>query len=338
MPSPRSSSRRARADERPRVSAALEVIGELELANSLSALEARLASLELDVARAAALRDEEARRLAGEMQVMRARVDDALGAVTEVAEELRAAWAGLDQRIAELVDARFAEQARAVEALRAQVSSGLEAARLAIQEAEARLQGELEALSGTSLEQVRGVSELVEQARARVDEAVASVEGRMAELLAGARLGPGGLDDQVRGVEARLRDEALAREKRVEERLAELADRVAALARTFDGLAGKMAGAEARLAGGRAGTEASVAVLTQQVRALESRLAELSETVASTATEKVQAMAGQVAEVREAILRVAERVGQASFLTRRVADLEIRLAELAARLDRPGPI
>jgi hypothetical protein len=46
-------------------------------------------------------------------------------------------------------------------------------------------------------------------------------------------------------------------------------------------------------------------------------------------------MAAQVGEVREAILRVAERVGSTAFLTRRVADLEVRLAEVTAKVDRP---
>jgi hypothetical protein len=97
----------------------------------------------------------------------------------------------------------------------------------------------------------------------------------------------------------------------------------------------KLAGTEARMAGGRAGTDASVSVLTQQIRSLEARVGELTEKVAKTATERVDAMAGQVAEVREAILRVAERVGSTAFLTRRVADIEVRLAEISAKVDRP---
>jgi predicted nucleic acid-binding Zn-ribbon protein len=314
------------------------VIGELEIANSLSALESRLDSIELDIARVVTTREEDSRRISGEMHVMRARVDDALGAVTDTAQELRDAWVGIDQRIADLIDSRFGAQQTSVDGLRAQLSQGLEATRLAVEAAEARLHGEVEALSGTSVEQVRGISDLVEQARSRIDEVVAEIEGRVAEALAGTRVDNGNVGEEIGAIASQLRDELAAREKAFEERIGEMADRVGSISESFDTLMGKLAGAEARLAGGRAGTEGSFAVLTQQVRALESRVAGLAETLASTASAKIDAMQGQVTEVREAILRVAERVGSTAFLTRRVADLEVRLAELNAKLDRTPAI
>ena len=100
----------------------------------------------------------------------------------------------------------------------------------------------------------------------------------------------------------------------------------------------EISGTEARVAGGRAGTDASVSVLTQQVRSLESRMAELADAFANGTTGRVEALSGQVSEVREAVLKVAERVGSTAFLTRRVADLEIRLAETNAKVDRPDSI
>jgi uncharacterized phage infection (PIP) family protein YhgE len=314
------------------------VLGELEVANSLSALEARLDSIELDIARVVTTREEDSRRISGEMQVMRARVEDALTAVTDTAQDLREAWVGIDTRIAELIDSRFDSQQTAVDAIRAQLAQGLEATRLAVEAAEARLHGEVEALSGTSIEQVRAISDLVEQVRSRADEVVAEVESRVGEALAGTRVDNGSIGEELGAVASQLRDEMAGREKAYEERLSVMAERVGAIASSFDTLMGKVAVDEARLAGGRAGTDGSVAVLTQQIRALENRVAGLAETVASTATERVEAMQGQVTEVREAILRVAERVGSTAFLTRRVADLEVRLAELNAKLDRTPAI
>ena len=336
MPSPRNSSRGGtKTAVRPYASPSLEVIGQLEVANSLSQLEARLDSIEVDIGRVVTSRAEDSRHVTGEMGVMKARVDDALTAVTETAQELRDAWASLDRKIEELVDGRVGEQQKIVEALRAQLTSGVEGTRMAIEAAEARLLGEVEALSGTSLEQVRGVSDLVENARARIDEIVAGVEGRVVEVMAGSKLSAGALGEEIQTMSQNLRAEIALGEKAVEERIAEISQRVGGIASSFDTLMGKLAGTEARMAGGRAGTDGSVSVLTQQVRSLEARVSELSETVATTTTEKMQAMSAQVTEVREAILRVAERVGSTAFLTRRVADLEVRLAELNAKLDRP---
>lgn len=339
MPSPRNTSRGGtKTAVRPYSSPSLEVLGELEVANSLSTLEARLDSIELDIARVVATREEDSRKISGEMQVMRARVEDALTAVTDTAQELRDAWVGIDTRIADLIDSRFDGQQTSVDALRAQVAQGIEATRMAIEAAEARLHGEVEALAGTSVEQVRGISDLVEQARSRIDEVVQEVEGRVGEALAGTRVDDGSLGEELSAVASQLRDELAGREKAFEERIGVMAERVGSIAASFDTLMGKISVDEARLAGGRAGTDGSIAVLTQQIRALENRVAGLAETVATTATEKVQAMQGQVTEVREAILRVAERVGSTAFLTRRVADLEVRLAELNAKLDRTPAI
>ncbi|MEX2554068.1 MAG: hypothetical protein WEB06_00365 [Actinomycetota bacterium] len=310
----------------------------MEVSNSLSALEARLDSIELDIARVVTIREEDSRRISGEMQVMRARVEDALTAVTDTAQDLRDAWVGIDTRIAELIDSRFDGQQTSVDAIRAQLAQGLEATRMAVEAAEARLHGEVEALSGTSVEQVRAISDLVEQARSRADEVVAEVESRVGEALAGTRADNGSFGEELGAVASQLRDEMAGREKAYEERISAMAERVGSIASSFDTLMGKVAVDEARLAGGRAGTDGSVAVLTQQIRALENRVAGLAETVASTATERVEAMQGQVTEVREAILRVAERVGSTAFLTRRVADLEVRLAELNAKLDRTPAI
>jgi predicted nucleic acid-binding Zn-ribbon protein len=336
MPSPRSSSRGGtKTAVRQYSSPSLEVIGQLEVANTLSDLAGRLDSLELDISRITAARSEDARHVTGEMEVMKARVEDALNAVTETAQDLRDAWATLDRKIEELVDTRVGDQTNVIESLRGQLTSGVEATRMAIEAAEARLHGEVEALSGTSMEQVRSVGELVEQARSRIDEIVAGVEGRVVEVMAGSKLSAGALGEEIQSMSDDLREEIVMRDKAFEERIGEIGDRVGGIASSFDTLLSKLAGTEARIAGGQAGTDGSVAVLTQQMRALEKRVVELSETVASATTEKMQAMSGQVTEVREAILRVAERVGSTAFLTRRVADLEVRLAEVNAKVDRP---
>src|SRR5207247_10798251 len=99
-----------------------------------------------------------------------------------------AAWRSLAARIAEPVAARVSNQQRSLGAVRSQVASGLEAMRLAIEAVEARLHGEIEALSGTNVERVRGIGELAEQTRARVDQVLSEVAGRVGDVLAGTRL------------------------------------------------------------------------------------------------------------------------------------------------------
>lgn len=341
MPSPKDSSPgrgQAAAVEEAYSSPSLEVLGGLEIANTLSHLEARLDSIEIDLARVAGSREEDTRRVAGEMAVMKARVEDALNAVTATAEDLRHTWLALDGRLTDLVEAGLAEQHRAVEALRAQLGGGLEATRVAIAEAEARLRGEVEALSATDLERVRAVTDLVGEARARVDEAVAQMEGRLGEVLAGTRMDRGTWNEELHAVASRLREEVADREHALAERIGEVASRVSDVAASFDTLTTKVAGTEARFAGERAGTDVLAQGVTERMRALEARVHELAEAVATSSTGRLEALAGQVAEVREAILRVAERVGSTAFLTRRLADLELRVSDLTAKADSPASI
>ena len=104
MTSPKGSTRRpAKAEAAPAyVSPSLEVLETLEIQNALSNLEARLDSLEIDLARATGTREDDARRIAGEMAVMKARVEDALTAFGATADELREMAKGFEKRLADV--------------------------------------------------------------------------------------------------------------------------------------------------------------------------------------------------------------------------------------------
>jgi phage shock protein A len=93
----------------------------LEIQNALSNLEARLDSLEIDLARATGTREDDARRIAGEMAVMKARVEDALTAFGATAEELREMAHGFEKRLAELVGERPGDDAALREELKARI-------------------------------------------------------------------------------------------------------------------------------------------------------------------------------------------------------------------------
>jgi len=108
MPSPRGSTRRpakaaAPPATPPYVSPALEVLETLEIENALTTIEARLDSLEIDLARATGSREDDARRIAGEMAVMRARVEDALIAFAGTAEQIRQTVSSIEKRLSDLV-------------------------------------------------------------------------------------------------------------------------------------------------------------------------------------------------------------------------------------------
>jgi hypothetical protein len=104
MPSPKGSTRRPAKAEAPKpyASPSLEVLETLEIQNALTNLEARLDSLEIDLARATGSREDDARRIAGEMAVMKARVEDALTAFGATADELREMAKGFEKRLADV--------------------------------------------------------------------------------------------------------------------------------------------------------------------------------------------------------------------------------------------
>jgi chaperonin cofactor prefoldin len=108
MPSPRGSTKRpakaaASKATPPYVSPALEVLETLEIENALTNIEARLDSLEIDLARATGSREDDARRIAGEMAVMKARVEDALTAFAATADQIRQTVSSIEKRLADLV-------------------------------------------------------------------------------------------------------------------------------------------------------------------------------------------------------------------------------------------
>ena len=108
MPSPRGSTRRpakaVAAKATPvYVSPALEVLETLEIENALTNLEARIDSIEIDLARGTGSREDDARRIAGEMAVMKARVEDALIAFAATADQIRQTVSSIEKRLTDLV-------------------------------------------------------------------------------------------------------------------------------------------------------------------------------------------------------------------------------------------
>ncbi|MGZ4120543.1 MAG: hypothetical protein ACXVQS_07790 [Actinomycetota bacterium] len=87
----------------PYASPSLEVLETLEIQNALSNLEARLDSLEIDLARATGTREDDARRIAGEIAVMKARVEDALTAFAATTDELRVMAHAVEKKLNDVI-------------------------------------------------------------------------------------------------------------------------------------------------------------------------------------------------------------------------------------------
>lgn len=130
MPSPKASPRspagKAVAPSPLPSSPSLEVLEALELQNAVSHIEARLDSLEIDLARQTGIREDEARRLNGEMAVMKARVEDALNAFSGTAQELQDMARSLEKRLDEVVARTLGDEHPSVPAIRAELRAGID--------------------------------------------------------------------------------------------------------------------------------------------------------------------------------------------------------------------
>lgn len=333
MPSPKDQSLtagRTAAGGVPRRPLSAEVIGELEISGTLAHLESRLESLELDLIRLSGSREEESRRVAGELSVMKARVEDALGAIIATAEELRSAWVSLDKRVTDRVETRLSESRSA-----SRKSTGTTDAGLRFDELAARLRGEIEAVDAASLERATAATELVDQAEARLDarmqaaddrfgEVTAQIEGRAAEILATLRLDLGRARTELQSSVDKLRDEASARERLLAERIEELTGAV-------EMLSTRLRGTDARRSGQRASADAAISSLASEVSSLETRMRESLDALSAGEAGRLGALEGEVQELRRVMLRLVETVGGAAVYTRRLSDLELRVAEIAAR-------
>lgn len=192
MPSPKGSTRSKAAAREvevvparpPYVSASMEVLETLEIQNTLSAIEARMDSLEIDVARAQGSRDDDMRRIAGEMAVMKARVEDALTAFAATADELRAMSKAVEQRLEGV--AAGATAGADVHAVRAEMAAGIDGVMAGVGDVLEGLTGEI----GSRIEELGGRMQVVQDAVlgiAGVVERLAQLPQRLDEIDARVR-------------------------------------------------------------------------------------------------------------------------------------------------------
>jgi methyl-accepting chemotaxis protein len=188
MPSPKSATRRSAVSlvepAPPYVSPSMEVLQTLELQNTLSGLEARLDSMEIDVARMTGSREDDARRAAGEMAVMKARVEDALSAFSGTAGEIQELLRSLEKRLDQSIPGDASGDARA------EVSAAVDGVMAGVGDA-------LGTLAGDVRRQIDGLAARVEQIQESMLQIAEHAGGvtSLAERLSDVERAVGGLLD-----------------------------------------------------------------------------------------------------------------------------------------------
>jgi len=169
-------------------SPSLEVLEALEIQNAVSNLEARLDSLEIDIARQTGTREDDARRLAGEMAVMKARVEDALQAFSGTADDLRAITTDVEKRLDDVVKRALGAEHPAAPALRAELRAQIDGMMAGVGDVLESMAGEtrerIEAL-GAQMRQIQdGMLKIAEHVGtlAPIAERLASLEATVAKL------------------------------------------------------------------------------------------------------------------------------------------------------------
>lgn len=315
------------------------VIAEIEASEELASLGSRVADVEQELARTTNRAEDADRARRGELDVMRARIEDALELVRTTTEEQREAWTQLERRLADVVKETDDATGRLVEGLRDDLAPKVARADLRTEELAADLRGELEA---TSEEVTRQLDAIRRELDAASSELLATQNLRSqqsSELLAS-------LDDRV----AQL-TEAVDRERTVRD------EAIHALRTRLDDLTNRVEDVDQRAV---SQTSRHLAELGQLHRAVEEtggrvevlaqRVSSAVEDVAGELSTRVASLAAELAAVRDASVRQQERLsslasrrdagslptaasGGVASLEARLSTVERHLRELTSRIE-----
>lgn len=271
----------------------IEILDELKAVSAVAQLESRVDALEHDIARIGGDQPAtESADLTGELSIMKARVEDALAAISATVEEMRSTPPGgagpgqIDEMKAEIrrglddaVDVARAEAASRLKQIRADVEATVSTARAEFQSS---FTGLLQGLE-SGLQDAREKSQRdIERLRERIEPEIKAIR----ELV--------GADA------ASLRRDLVSTEETFSGALRAFAGRLESLQSQLSEITG-------RHAAERASTSASMQGLAQRIDGLEERMTE------------------GLARLSEGILRVAESIGSAATLQRRIAALEAQI-------------
>lgn len=338
-----------------------DLIGQLDTEGTIAALEARVQDLEQELERAETRAFEAERARQGDLEMMRARTQDALELVRVSMEEQRLAFRSFEGRYTGLVAAAEEAGRANVDELREAMSPAIQRALVRSDEVAAELRGELGALAAETERLLRAVTDLgdgqdrlgadlqalsdrtVEERQDR-EAAVEAVDERVGERLSAVEEAT-----RYRLLEERGRVEALRREldaaigelraglnlkageliERIEDNRIELAERLEHHDRAVVDLEERLRAAVVRREGELDPVHRSADELRSRVAALEAKVAETMNGLAGSLTNRVSEVAGRLDALHEAAVRHEQRLSGVEQLERRVAEIAMRRSEPA---------
>lgn len=284
-----------------------KILTEIQSVTAVAELEARVAELEHELSRVRSGHAEDTDKVSGELTIMRARIEDALGAVGATVEQLRGEAARKALEAAEPAVPVIDE-----DALRERVRTEIKPAR--------------DEVVATAREEVNA---RVKQMRIDLDASVNTIRAEFQSSFTGL----------LQGMESGLqqaREQAMREITRLRERIEpelqtareDVADQTSTLRRdlvsseeTFTGalraFAGRLEGLQSQLSEAGARMAAERAAAAAQLQSMGTRIDALDERITEG-----------LARLSEGILRVAENIGSATTLQRRIAALETAMSDL----------
>lgn len=170
------------------ISSLAQALDEINEGEALAHLDTRLAFLERQVERLLSRREEADRGFQAELNVMRARLEDALSAVGSTSSEQGAAIAALESRIAERFSSTGHESASVMDSVRSELVEMVSDATAKLEKAEARLRGEVKAVEDLAEERTKAVTaslagseELRDEIKRELDAGMIGLNDRFAQ-------------------------------------------------------------------------------------------------------------------------------------------------------------
>ncbi|MBW3662034.1 MAG: hypothetical protein KY469_02955 [Actinobacteria bacterium] len=315
-----------------------DVLAEIGAEEAVARLEARVADLEQDLERAGTRNEEAERARAGELEVMRARVDDALELVRETIEDHSSMWRRIEERLDEAADATRESVGSALTTVRDDLSPKLDRATAELDTTVARITGQIQAARDDLEGRVTTIEGVVAEARTSLQDTVEELRAEQVDR-------DETLDSALTEVAARADGRLAELETSFGKRHDDLATRIDALRRELDGAAGEL----------RASMNLKAQEATESVETLRHELEETYERhdVAAAELERrwiegtreiARLVEDHAAAAREAVREervsreeaVHAAVMKTDDLATRVTELDGRIASESAR--SKGPI
>ncbi len=172
---PAEAPRDAERDSTPDIRAVLAEIGAEE---AVARLDARIAGLEGDLVRAGNRVREGDRARRGEIDLMRARIEDALGLVHEHMEEQRTTWSQFEERFSTLVADAEEHNRSFVSELRDELTPRVQRVVLRTDEVSAELKGEIGSVAADLEQRAAAIGESIGALRGELDRLATEVPAR----------------------------------------------------------------------------------------------------------------------------------------------------------------